>query len=107
VPLVIISNGVSAGDGGEERLWEYFCDYPDCPNTAERVIGYVREIAGGFAVCLRHAAVLEGRIGRDLPRVSFGDFTRRHELDRSSSDADDDAKQSKHTEQADQRGDRP
>jgi hypothetical protein len=81
MPLVIIGSGVTAGDGGEERLWEYFCDYPDCPNTAERLIGYVREIAGGFAVCLRHAAVLEGRIGRDLPRVSFGALARRHELD--------------------------
>ncbi|MGH9146809.1 MAG: hypothetical protein ACRD1Q_08880 [Vicinamibacterales bacterium] len=74
MPLVIINSGEAAGDGGEERLLEYMCDYPNCPNRAERVIGFVREIGGGFAVCLRHAAILEGRIGRDLPRVSFGDF---------------------------------
>jgi hypothetical protein len=74
LPLVVISSGEAAGDGGEERLLEYVCDYPDCPNRAERVIGFVREIGGGFAVCLRHAAILEWRIGRDLPRVSFGDF---------------------------------
>lgn len=73
MPLVVISSG-EAGDDGEERLLEYVCDYPDCPNLAERVIGFVREIGGGFAVCLRHAAILEGRIGRNLPRVSFGDF---------------------------------
>ncbi len=70
MPLVVISSGKS-----DERLFEYMCDYPDCPNPAERVIGFVREIAGGFAVCLRHAAVLEGRIGRGLPRVSFDDLS--------------------------------
>lgn len=74
MPFVNIGSGVAAGDGSEERLWEYLCDYPDCPNIAERVVGYVREIQGGFAVCLRHAAILEGRIGRNLPRVSFGDL---------------------------------
>ena len=73
MPLVVINTG-KAGDGGEEQLFEYMCDYPHCPNPAERVIGFVREIGGGFAVCLRHAAILEGRIGRNLPRVSFGDF---------------------------------
>lgn len=73
MPLVVISSG-EAGDGGDERLLEYVCDYPDCPNPAERVIGFVREISGGFAVCLRHAAILEGRIGRELPRISFGNF---------------------------------
>jgi hypothetical protein len=74
VPFVIINSGVSAGDGSEERMWEYFCDYPDCPHIAERVVGFVREIQGGFGVCLRHAAILEGRIGRNLPRISFGDL---------------------------------
>jgi hypothetical protein len=75
LPLVVITSGEDARESGdEERLLEYVCDYPNCPYPAERVIGFAREIAGGFAVCLKHAAILECRFSRDAPPQSFGDL---------------------------------
>jgi len=44
--------------GKEEMLTEYLCDWPDCPNVAEHVIGAVRELRAFSAVCKTHAAVI-------------------------------------------------
>ena len=46
---------IRTGDGGEEILREYLCDYPDCPNTACHVMGHARELGGAYAVCDQHA----------------------------------------------------
>ena len=42
----------------EETLTEYICDWPDCPNVAEHVIGAIRELRAFSAVCKTHAAVI-------------------------------------------------
>jgi hypothetical protein len=65
MPVVNIRTGVIGSNGREEVLSEYLCDCADCPNTAEHVIGVVREIGGSFAVCTEHAAVLARRARRD------------------------------------------
>ena len=54
---VSIATGFTAEDGREEVLCEYLCDVPDCPNPAAQVMGFARELGGGFAVCAEHAAV--------------------------------------------------
>jgi hypothetical protein len=36
---VTIKTGLTAPDGREEKLTEYLCDYPDCPNFATRLVG--------------------------------------------------------------------
>jgi hypothetical protein len=65
VARVIIATGFVGADGREEVLSEYQCDCPDCPNPAERAMGFAREFGGGFAVCAEHAAQLERRSGID------------------------------------------
>ena len=55
MPQVTIKTGIKATDGHEEKLTEYFCDSPDCPNVAIEVLGYAKEIGIGFAVCREHA----------------------------------------------------
>jgi hypothetical protein len=42
-------------DGHEERLTEYFCDHPGCPNIATQLLGRVAEIGLVAAVCDEHA----------------------------------------------------
>ena len=56
VPQVRIVTGFTAEDGREEILAEYQCDVSGCPNPAEHVMGFARELGGGFAVCAEHAA---------------------------------------------------
>lgn len=57
MPRVSIATGFRAEDGREEILAEYLCDVADCPNPAAEVIGFAREIGGGYAVCAEHAAL--------------------------------------------------
>lgn len=57
MPRVTIATGFTAEDGREETLDEYLCDAANCPNPAEHVIGFARELGGGYAVCAEHAAV--------------------------------------------------
>jgi hypothetical protein len=45
-------------DHKEVRVTEYICDVADCPNIAEHVLGFSREL-GSFAVCARHKRMLE------------------------------------------------
>ena len=56
MPQVTISTGIIAPDGQEEKLTEYFCDWPDCPNVATHVLGYAKDIGIRTAVCKQHAA---------------------------------------------------
>ena len=55
IPQITINTGISAPDGHEEMLTEYFCDHPGCPNVATHLLGYVKEIALAAAVCDEHA----------------------------------------------------
>jgi hypothetical protein len=41
-------------DGEEEAVSEYICDWPDCPNVAEHVLGCVRELRAFVVVCTEH-----------------------------------------------------
>jgi hypothetical protein len=40
----------------EESLTEYLCDWPDCPNVAVHIVGFVRELRIRTAMCDEHAA---------------------------------------------------
>ena len=57
MPRVTIVTGFMAEDGREEILAEYLCDVAECPNPAAHVLGFARELGGGYAVCAEHAAV--------------------------------------------------
>jgi hypothetical protein len=61
MPRVSIATGFAAEDGREEVLSDYQCDMPDCPNRAEHVMGFARELGGGFAVCAEHAGAARGK----------------------------------------------
>lgn len=58
MPQVRIVTGFTAEDGREEILAEYQCDVSGCPNPAEHVMGFARELGGGFAVCAEHAGLV-------------------------------------------------
>jgi hypothetical protein len=53
-----------AADGREDIVTEYICDWPDCPNVAEHVLGVIRELRAFVAVCPEHARLLEARSKR-------------------------------------------
>jgi hypothetical protein len=61
MPCVTIKTGFAAADGQEEVLTEYLCDWPDCANVAEHVIGVVRGLRYACVVCREHAALLKKR----------------------------------------------
>jgi hypothetical protein len=63
MPVVTIRTGVMAADGAEEIITEYLCDVPDCPNTAEHVMGWAREMGRGYALCAEHAKRHSDRTG--------------------------------------------
>jgi len=69
VPQVTIKTGFFLPDGREETLTEYLCDYPDCPNYAEHVVGAAQEKGADMAVCSEHAKLLnrQMRDGRKNP----------------------------------------
>jgi len=58
MPVVTIRTVV---DGREETLTEHLCDWPDCPNVAVKVIGYVRELKLATAYCAEHAVQIHKR----------------------------------------------
>ncbi len=39
----------------EEKLSEYICDSPDCPNVAKPGLGVIRELRAFVPVCDAHA----------------------------------------------------
>ena len=56
MPQVTIKSGMRAMDGHEEKLTEYLCDWPGCPNIATEVLGCVKELGVVSALCKEHAA---------------------------------------------------
>jgi hypothetical protein len=63
MPRVTLRTVVSA-DGTEDTITEYICDWPDCPNVAEHVVGVIRELRQFAAVCPEHARLLAERSKR-------------------------------------------
>jgi hypothetical protein len=61
MPCVAIKTGVIGADGQEVVLTEYLCDWPDCANVAEHVVGVVRDVAMAYAVCPEHAGMVQNR----------------------------------------------
>ena len=51
-------------DGREAVLTEYICDWPNCPNVAEHVVGVLREIRAMSVLCSEHAKFLAARRSR-------------------------------------------
>jgi hypothetical protein len=49
---------METADNKEAELTEYICDMPDCPNPAEHVLGFSRELGGFAAVCAPHRRML-------------------------------------------------
>jgi len=56
MPQVTIKTGLTAPDGQEEKLTEYLCDWPGCPNIATDVLGLSKELGISSAVCKEHLA---------------------------------------------------
>ena len=57
MPRITIKTGIVAADGQEEVITEFLCDWPDCPNVAEHVLGVVRELGMMRVVCQEHAVM--------------------------------------------------
>jgi len=57
MPQVTIETGFVGLDGHEEKLTEYLCDWPGCPNIATHVLGFVRGIGMRSAVCDEHMTI--------------------------------------------------
>ena len=55
IPQVTIKTGMKTPNGDEEQLTEYLCDWPGCVNVATQVLGVVKSIGLGAAVCDEHA----------------------------------------------------
>ena len=45
-------------DHREVTVTEYICDVEDCPNPAEHVLGFARELGGLAAMCAPHKRML-------------------------------------------------
>jgi hypothetical protein len=58
MPSVVVGTGLIGPDGQEEKLIEYLCDSPNCPNIATQMVGCVKEIHICVALCDEHAAQL-------------------------------------------------
>jgi hypothetical protein len=54
MPWVTIKTGLIAQDGHEEKLTEYLCDYPGCPNVATQLLGCIAELRLSASVCEEH-----------------------------------------------------
>lgn len=50
-------------DRKEVQVTEYICDVADCPNPAEHVLGFARELGAFAAVCAPHKRMLDGKAG--------------------------------------------
>jgi hypothetical protein len=61
VPRVTIRTGLIGPDGQEVVFTDHLCDWPDCVNVAEHVVGVVPELGVAFAACREHAALLHKR----------------------------------------------
>ena len=54
MPQVTIRTGTKSPEGFEERLTEYLCDHPDCPNVATHLLGVLVELRIMVMVCDEH-----------------------------------------------------
>ena len=54
MPWITIRTGRTTPDGQEEKLREYLCDYPGCPNVATHILGCIVELRLLAAVCEEH-----------------------------------------------------
>lgn len=59
MPLVTLRT--ETADRKEVTVTEYICDMPDCPNVAEHVLGFVRELRALAIVCAPHKRLLDGK----------------------------------------------
>jgi len=57
MPWVTIRTGMKSADGQEQVLREYLCDWPDCANAAEHLVGIARDLAMVRGYCREHAAM--------------------------------------------------
>jgi len=55
MPRITITTGFRDSEGHEEKLTEYICDVPGCPNIATRLLGCLVELRAMAAVCDVHA----------------------------------------------------
>jgi hypothetical protein len=51
-------------DRQEVTITEYICDVPDCPNIAEHVLGFARELRALAIVCAPHKRLLDEKNNR-------------------------------------------
>lgn len=65
---VVIATGIAGADGEEQKLSEYLCDCPNCPNYATEVVGFSRELGMALAVCSEHARHLRADENDDRAR---------------------------------------
>jgi len=54
MPWVTIKTGLTTPDGHEEKLTEYLCDHPGCPNIATHMLGVIAELRLMASVCDQH-----------------------------------------------------
>jgi hypothetical protein len=62
MPQAVIASGITGPDGREDKLTEYLCDSPGCPNIASHVLGRVREIGAAVVVCDEHATATTSKL---------------------------------------------
>lgn len=65
MPQVVLKTGIAGPDGKEEILTAYICDWPDCPNMAEHVLGTISELGLSRSVCNEHLAAIKARSRRE------------------------------------------
>jgi hypothetical protein len=61
MPVVTVRTGIARPDGNEIQLTEFVCDYPECPNIAAHVVGFVKEIGRSIVYCGEHLESLRSR----------------------------------------------
>jgi len=54
MPWVTIKTGLTTPDGHEEKLTEYICDHPGCPNIATHMLGVIVALRVSASVCDEH-----------------------------------------------------
>jgi len=66
MPWVTINTGLTTPDGHEEKLTEYLCDHPGCPNIATHMLGVIAELRLMASVCDHHLPKPPASNGVDL-----------------------------------------
>jgi hypothetical protein len=61
MPRTTIRTGFVRDDGTDVVLEEFLCDWPDCPNVAEHVLGALVELRTMAILCSMHMAELQER----------------------------------------------